>query len=66
MEVRRWASRRDLVSGAIWACRLMIFWDGVHERKRTWALENWGKVSLIFEMGFALPLAVLKRMVGRD
>ena len=29
VEVRRWASRRALVSGAVWAWRLMIFFEMV-------------------------------------
>jgi hypothetical protein len=34
--------------------------------KRMHFVENWAKMNLIFEVGFALPLADLKRMVWRD
>jgi hypothetical protein len=34
--------------------------------KRRRFVENWAKMNLISEVGFALPLADLKRMVWRD
>lgn len=66
VEVRRWEARFDWASVESWAWRLMGIRGGVHERERGEELQNWGKLHLIFEVGFALQWVVLKKMVGRD